>query len=449
VMSDWIKGPIILFFYCVLGPLIGIAIHGSRKGQRIVFGLMVFVTSWQINKLTLMLNSIETYRGHTKGFEASLIVVLAIALIVSSVMDKHHQPSRRFWPPGATLYLLYCAASWLSIFGALNQLYAMMAGVRFTEALIIYIAAYHFIRDEKDVRWLLKSLAGTLGVQALVVLKMKYLDHFYQVHGWFEHQNSLAMWSYMCGFPLLAVCMSKVPKAEARWYTAGFVASALLIQSSLSRGALMFFAVGVVMVVILGLIDGITSRRVTFVLGMTVLGAIAIVLSLRTIVGRFHDEGNDQSAATRVVMNLSANEMLQYSPFGIGWNCFGLGINQPYPFGDVIDDAERDRGYKVDEDAAKGIAESHYWLLLAETGYPGFATYLMFIGVTSWWCLKGMFYWRGTVSGVFLGGLFAALILTYVHSNFERSLTQTKNMSMWLIFLGVAARMNTWRRATR
>ena len=63
----------------------------------------------------------------------------------------------------------------------------------------------------------------------------------------------------------------------------------------------------------------------TFVLGMTVLGAIAIVMSLHTIVGRFHDEGNDQSAQTRVVMNLSANEMLQYSAFGIGWNCFALG----------------------------------------------------------------------------------------------------------------------------
>ena len=182
-MSDWLKGPIILFFYLVLGPLIGNSIQGSRKGQRIVFGLMVFVTSWHIHNLTLVFNSIETYRGHTKGFEASLIEVLATALIVASVKDKQNQPSWRFWPPGATLYLLYCAASWVSIFGALNQLYALMAGVRFTKALVIYVGAYHFIRDEEDVRWLLKSLVGTLCVQALVVLKMKYVDHSYQVHG--------------------------------------------------------------------------------------------------------------------------------------------------------------------------------------------------------------------------------------------------------------------------
>jgi hypothetical protein len=57
-MSDWLKGPIILFFYFVLGPLIGSSIQGSRKGQRIVFGLMVFITSWHINKLTLVFNSI-------------------------------------------------------------------------------------------------------------------------------------------------------------------------------------------------------------------------------------------------------------------------------------------------------------------------------------------------------------------------------------------------------
>jgi hypothetical protein len=222
-----------------------------------------------------------------------------------------------------------------------------------------------------------------------------------------------------------------------------------MIQSSLSRAALLFFAAGVVIVIIFGLIDGVTSKRVTFLLGMTVMATIGILLSLHTIVGRFNDEGNESSGETRTVMNLGAKEMLHHSVLGIGWNNFALGINHPYPYGDVIDDAERDHGHKVDEDYAKGVVESHYWLLLAETGYPGLWTYLLFIGVTSWWCFRGMWYWRGTLSGVFFGGLFAAMVLTYVHSNFERSLTQTKNMSMWLILLGVVARMKTWKRVAR
>jgi O-antigen ligase len=143
-------------------------------------------------------------------------------------------------------------------------------------------------------------------------------------------------------------------------------------------------------------------------------------------------------------MNLAAKAMLQDSRTGIGWNNFAWALNPSYRYGDVIDDWERDRGHKVDSDYAKGVVESHYWLLLAETGYPGFAGYLLFIGITSWRCLRATWRGRGTFPGVFAGGLFAGVILIYAHSNFERVLTQTKNMSMWLILLGTAARANTW-----
>ena len=130
-------------------------------------------------------------------------------------------------------------------------------------------------------------------------------------------------------------------------------------------------------------------------------------------------------------------------------NNFALTINHPFPYGDVIDDAERDRGHKVDEDYAKGVVESHYWLLLAETGYLGYATYLLFIAATLWWCLRGALHWRGEVPAAFLGGLFVALLLIYLHSNLERVLTQTKNFSLWFILLGAAARLETLRRAAR
>jgi hypothetical protein len=449
-MSDFIKAPIILLGYLLFAPLIGMLIKNSRNAQGGVFALMVFMTSWHITKFTLMLDSIETYRGHTKGFEFSFIEILAVSLIVASVLNRTAADKGWRWlAPGALLYLLYCGASWLSIFAAPNKLYAVMAGVRFTKAVLIFLGAFHFIREEKDVRLLLKAVAGTLAVQVLVVLKMKYVDHFYQVHGWFEHQNPLAMWAYMCGLPLLAAAMSNASKTDTRWYAGGFFASAIIVQSSLSRAALMAFAIGAVLVVGLALADKITMKRVGFILGMTVVGAVGMMLAAGTIIARFHDEGNEASGETRTVMNLASKAMLQASAIGIGWNNFALTINQPFPYGDVIDDAERERGHTVDEEYAKGVVESHYWLLLAETGYGGFAAYLLFITVTSFWCVLGMWHWRGHFLAAFLGGLFVGLVLTYLHSNLERVLTQTKNFSMWLIFLGAAARIEIWRRMAR
>jgi len=446
-MKDLIKAPLILMGYLIFAPFLGAMIKKSRKAQRTVFGLMVFMTSWHINKFTLMLDSVETYRGHTKGFEFSFIEILAVALLTASFLARRGDHSWRWLAPGTLLYLLYCAASCLSYFAAPEKVYVLMAAVRFTKIVLIYLAAYHFIREKEDVVLLLKAISFTLIVQALVVLKMKYMDHSYQVRGWFEHQNPLAMWAYLSGLPLLAVAMSDVPKSDTRWHIAGFFASAIIVESSLSRASLMFFGMGVVMVVVLGFLGGITAKRVKFVCGLSVIGTLGLMVAIGTIAARFHDEGNQASGETRVVMNLASKAMLQASSVGVGWNNFATTINAPFSYGDVIDDRERERGQKVDENYAKGVVESHYWLLLAETGYGGFATYLLFITVTTWWCFRGMWHWRKQMLGAFLGGLFAALLLTYVHSNLERVLTQTKNMSMWMILLGTVARLETWRRS--
>jgi len=450
VIMDFLKAPIILFGYFILAPLLGSMAKNSRRVQNWIFATMVFMTSWHITKFTLMLCSVEKYRGHTKGFEFSFIEILALSLLIASTLSR--QRDDRTWrrlPPGTLLYLLYCAVSWLSVTAAPNTLYAVMAGMRFTKAVIIFIGTFHFIREEKDVHLLLKSLAFTFLVQAGVVLKMKYVDHFYQIHGWFEHQNPLAMWAYMGGLPLLAAAMSNAEKTDSRWYTAGFIASAIIVQGSLSRGSLAAFAIGGVLVVALAMFDRITAKRVTFVLGMGIAGSIGLLLCINTIVARFHDEGNEASGETRVVMNLAAKAMLHHGAVGIGWNNFGLTINHPFPYGDVIDDQERERGHKVDDDYAKGVVESHYWLLLAETGYGGYATYMLFIAVTLWWCLRGVFVWRGEFPAAFLGGLFVGLLLIYLHSNLERVLTQTKNFSLWFILLGAAARIHCWQRVRR
>jgi hypothetical protein len=253
----------------------------------------------------------------------------------------------------------------------------------------------------------------------------------------------------MLGLPLLAAAMSGANRTDSRWYAAGFIAAGIIVQSSLSRASLLAFAAGIVLVVTLGMLDQVTRKRVVFVLGMGAAGTLAVLLAANTIIARFHDEGNEASGETRVVMNLASKAMLHDSAVGIGWNNFAIAINHPFPYGDVIDDRERERGSSVDEDYAKGVVESHYWLLLAETGYAGLATYLLFIGTTTWWCVRGVRHWKRRFPAAFLGGVLAAMLLVYLHSNLERVLTQTKNLSAWLILLGAVARIETWRRAAR
>ncbi len=444
MLSDWIKGPIILFLYCVIAPAIAFWIKDSRKRQRWAFGTLVFMTSWQINKVTIMMDSIDWYRGATKGFEFGWMDVMAIALLMASVLKK-----RRPWraiAPGTLLYFLYIACSMISIFHAPQKVYALMAAWRFAKAALAYLAAFHFLREEEDILVFLRALAVTLIVQMLVALKMKYLDHIFQVMGWFEHQNAFAMWAYMCGFALLAAGLGEASKRDTRLFLTGYIASGVIVQCALSRASLVAYAAGTGLIFLFSLADRVTKKRLVCMLAIAVLGLAGLLLALPTLMLRFGEDRNQASADLRVMLNSAASDMVHDFPTGVGWNNFVIMANSPYPYGQVIDDWTLSRGMNLDPDEVHPQPESHYWLMLAENGYPGFYAYLLFIAVTTWWCARGLWTFRRTPIGAFLIGVFIAMVITYIHSNAERVLTQTKNLYAWLIFLGIVARIEYSRR---
>jgi hypothetical protein len=443
---DYIKLGLGLLAYLGLTPLLGWLVSDSRKAQRWLFGLLIFMTSWHINKLTLMVHSIEEYRGATKGFELSLLDVVAGALLIA--LGRRPDRMWRWFPPGTLLYLFYIVMSYISIFAAPNELYVNMAAWRFLEQIVIFVAAFNYLRDEDDLRLVLRAVAATLCFQAVVALKMKYVNHVYQVYGWFEHQNALAMWAYMCGLPLLAAALGPCSRRDLRWCFVGYCASAVIVEAALARASLLAFILGTVCVVVFSWRDRLTVRRVAIPAVLALVTAVGLLFALPTLIHRFAEPRNKESAELRAMLVKSSKLMLADSPIGIGWNNFAIVINKPYRYGAPIDEWTESRGMRVNESEAKPQPESHYWLLLAENGYPGLLSWLLFISVTTWWCLRAGKQWKGTLAGAFLAGLTIALIITYAHSTVERCLTQTKNIAMWLIFLGMAVKLDRMSRVS-
>jgi hypothetical protein len=437
-MSDWIKLPAILAAYFVVAPVAGLLLARRRQAQRWALALLVLMTSWHINKLTLMFLSVETYRGHTKGFEGSLLQIVALALLVARAVER--AKDFRLMPRGAGWWLLHCGLAAASIPWAANSVYGAMAAWKFASAVVIFAAAWNHVREQEDVRWLLRAVAATLVVQALVVLKMKYADGYYQVRGWFEHQNPLAMWAQLLGLPMLAGALAASTRLEARWRLAGYIAAGIMVQAALSRAALMLFALGSVAVALWSLAEGVTLRKMRILAVLGFVAAVGLLATIGTIIARFHDEGNHASGETRGVLNQASALMLADHPLGVGWNNYGIAINPPYPYGEPVDQWTRDRGHRVNEEEPKGISESHYWLLLAENGYLGAGSFGLFAVLTGYWAWRGQRQWRGTEAGALLLGLVVALVLAYAHGTLERVLTQTKNLATWLLLLGVAAR---------
>jgi hypothetical protein len=446
--KELVKLALVFFLYGMVAPMGGLLLWKWRALQKPAFALVCFMTIggfFQAAEWGFTLAAFE-YRGHTKGYHFFFAEVLALSIVLASLLENWRQ--FRWFPPGLWAYFLYCGLSFLSIFSAPESSYVLMSAFKWLKVVIIFLAAFHFIRTEQDVHFFLKAMCVTMTWQLVAVLKMKYWDGIYQVPGTFEHQNSLSMFTTMIAMVFLAASLG--PRhPHSNWYLFGFLACAAIQQSTLSRGGLAVFAFGTMAVAILSLVDKFDRRRFAVLSILTVAGIVGLSMTMDTIVERFQDESNEASAKTRELLAETSKNMLRDYPLGVGWNNYGITINKPFPYGRIIDDWEREGGVRVDENAPKGISESHYWLLLAETGYQGFVGYLIFILVFFWRNLRAMISYRYHFIGSISLGIATGLGCNYLQSVLERVLTQPRNMMLWMLLLGITARIEVWRRAAK
>src|SRR5688500_19236459 len=96
------------------------------------------------------------YRGHSRGFHFYWAEVAAVVLIFAHMFGnwKHF----RFFPPGCWVYIFYCFACLLSIFNAPVPLYALFSAWKALKVVLIFVAAFNFIRSDEDLRFALISL---------------------------------------------------------------------------------------------------------------------------------------------------------------------------------------------------------------------------------------------------------------------------------------------------
>jgi hypothetical protein len=446
-LLDLIKTLILLFLFGVIAPGVGFLIRHSKRFQRWNVALICFMTTGGILEASewgLTLFPFE-YRSHARGYHFYFIMVPTLILIFARLFKNWREFKL---PSGYWLFYLFCASATFSIFVAEYPTYVIMAAVKTVECSVIGIAIFNFLRDDDDLRFMLHCLACTMAWQFVVVLKQKYVNHIYQVYGTFEHQNSLSTFTTMIGLVFLGAGLA--PKAKySNWFLWSYIFCAAIVESSLSRGSLAMFALGTIIVLLLSLIDRVTKRRVYAVISLSLVAAIGLALTMDTIVGRFHDYGNDESKLTRDYLNEAARAMVADHPLGVGWNNFGRMINQPYHYGDHIDAHQRQSGNPVDPLYQKGIVESLYYLIIAENGYQSIVIFVAFFSLFLYYNLRGAIQFRSDFVGGFSIGMFAGCGVIYIQRTLERVLTQPRNMFLWFLLLGAVAKIETWRRTEK
>ena len=443
---DWIKLAFVGPVFFMLAPALGFAMKGKVGWQRVAFAMMCFMT---INGLMgpgnwgLTLASIESYRGHTKGFHFYFNHAFAIALIVAKWLED--PKTFRWCPPGMGLYWLYCGLSMLSLMNAPSKELGIMAAHKQIFASLIFIATFNTVRTDKDMQFFVKVMLYTMLWELFVCLKLKYLGGQYQVRGTFEHQNPLAMFSVLIGMVFLAVALGPAYKGS-NWLLLGFMATGVIVECTLSRGALVMFALGTVGVTLVSLMEKPTSRRLMLTSVLGLLGMIGAVLAVGSIVARFHDQGNQASGELREVMKDACRAMVHDHSLGIGWNNYALVVNPPFSYADIYYDWLRGRHMKIDPDAPNSVVESHYYLLMAETGYVGLGSWLLLIFTGLWRNFRQFLAFGHSFRRCLALGIAAGCALNYEQSTLERVLVQPRNLMLWLILMGIAARLEVMRR---
>ena len=428
-----------------MAPVIGFLIRNSQRGQRIAFAVLCFMTTGGILNAAewgLTLSAFE-YRSHARGFHFYFIVIPALTVIFAK--GFHRWREVKLVPPGMWLFYTFCISAMLSIVFAEFPTYVLMAALKTLELTLIGTAAYNFLRSDRDLKFLIHCMACTMAWQLIVVLKLKYIHGVYQVYGTFEHQNSLSTFTTMIGLVFLGAGLA--PKQEkSNWFLCAYVCCAFIVQSALSRGSLFTFALGTVIVIALSLIDRITKRRVYVMLSLSAVAIVGLAFALDTIIARFDDPANLESKNTRKMLNEASRAMVRDHPLGVGWNNYGRMINWPYRYGDHIDAYNLKWGNKVDHTYQKGISESLYYLILAENGYLSLILYVAFMALFLVMNLLAARTFRSDMIGGFSIGMFAGCSVIYLQSILERVLTQPRNMALWFLLLGAAARIEMWRR---
>jgi hypothetical protein len=432
-----------LLLYGLVPLFGGLVLRGRPRLVPWMAGVMLILAALPPGWVTLSLFNREGYRGHSRGFEISLIDAVALSVLWWAAMGgaRALAGSWRLVLP----WLLYVMVAALGVVNALDNTLWAMAVWKNLKAALPLLAAYAAVGSALDLRRVVACAVAALLFQFGAGLWDRYVLGIYRISAWFEHSNSLAIWSYMMALPVLAAAMhpNEPAKVVAGRILAVLAGGGLAIMT-LARGSMSAFAVGCAAILVCSVALKPSRRSALAALVLIVGLLFGLMRGLDSIQARIDGAASEEEVADfRVVLNRQSAEMFKdHALVGIGWNQYGLANSRPQgAYSWVIEEWNRERGHIYGEEGYthNALTESLYWLHLAENGILGTTAYGLFLLVTLVVVLSAAWWRRNDLTGAVALGLFVALCIAYAHGTLERVLVQPKNLTTWLVLVAVVA----------
>jgi hypothetical protein len=367
--------------------------------------------------LSLNLVSHETYRGSSRGFEFTLVDLVAWSLLFALPRVERRSRVRG-------VYLAICIIS--ALFAAV-PLYSTFGIWKVVRTFWIAAAAYRAVIFGHSMPLLQGVVLGQLYALG-IALEQRYILGLHQVSGPFAHQNGLAQAAVL----VYALCLSvSLGPARSRWASAGALAALGCVVLTLSRGGIAMILLASVAVFLLSAYRHRDPRLIKIALvGLLGIAAVGIRAG-DTLTERF-TEAPDASAHGRDLFEKMAERMVEDNPFvGVGMNHYSY-ANEHLGYADEVGMPEIDRG---------GVAHHVYWLTLAELGYQGLAAFLLMYIIPVLRAFRHALTTAVAVNGDVLQGLAVGTMAVLIQGQLEYTLRLTMVSQLVWVYIGVIGAM--------
>jgi O-antigen ligase len=401
---------LVVMALCVGAIFAGRAIRGRPVMQRwlaMALGVMPFFL------VSLNLVSNETYRGSSRGFEVTLVDLVAWCLIFALPKTEARSKVRG-------LYLVICT---VSVFFAAVPLYSMFGLWKAMRMFWVAAAAYRVVSFGLGSPLLQGIVVGQV-YAFLLAVEQRYLLGVHQVAGPFAHQNGLAQAAVL----VYSLCLSiSLGPGRSRWSLAGVLASVGCVVLTLSRGGIAMTLLSSVLVFLMSAYRHRDPRLIRVaIIGALLIGAVAVKAG-DTLTERF-TKAPDASAHARDLFEEMAELMVEDSPLvGVGLNHYSY-ANSEEGYADAVGMPEVDKG---------GVAHNVYWLTLAELGYPGLMAFLLMYCIPVLRGFRHAFGATVAVHGDVLQGMAVGVMAILIQGQLEYTLRLTMVSQMVWVYIGV------------
>jgi O-antigen ligase len=401
-----------LFLAIALAVPLGLVLRGRMKVLAVVAGLIGFLPFFGLDHVDINVLSFKTYRGDSRGFELTLVDVLAVAMFFAL-------PTRAS-APYLVPRLLYLGAVVVSIKDAPLPLFSLFSVWKLVRMYVFFAAMVRLATRPRLASALLSGMGLGIVFSLLLALGQRYFYGAMRPMAAFSHPNSLAMAANLV-FPIALAIVLSAPRAKIA--IAAAMTAPLCVVLTLSRGALVLTVLEICAVLGVSILRRPTARKGLVAASIGVMGLAVVVKSYDTLIERF-TRAPPQSEQARTLFNQAARAMLSDHPFGVGINQYSHVLGN-LGYADALGIPPIDR---------EGLAHHVYWLTAAETGWLGVSSYLLLLALPLFAALsllraKGM---RGDLAL----GCAVSLGVMYVHGTAEWIARQT---AMSYMFWSVAA----------